>query len=369
MHQKNNSTNLNNHRQEKELIKKMLSGELNPEEQHQLSEMMNEPDFGELFGAVLDEQGGELDMQLNETPDAYAEEKLALFYQQLSQDVPVIEEETPVITMRKPVWKKFIAYAAAVVAAASGLLFWLSNSNKNSQVPVAQEFNKKNGQPATVLTTVQYAEHYNPGKRRLKVKLADGSTVTIGRRSRIKYPAGFSGERRDVYLEGEAFFEVSKDARKPFTVLTGDVHTEVLGTSFKVSARPKSAVEVAVVTGKVRVSYHGGTDAGNLVTMLPGDKISWSNSQLTKLKANPKDILAWKNEMMVFRKQSLGDILDAFQNHYGVKITVINKGFLREKISLTLDEKMPLERAMNVLAVTAGFDHSLDPLSGTVIIK
>lgn len=347
----------------------MLSGELNPEEQRQLSEIMNEPEFSELFGAVLDEQGGELEMQLDETSNAYADEKLALFYQQLPQEVPVIEEATPVITMRKPVWKKIIAYAAAVVAAASGLLFWLSYSNKNSQVPVAQELNKKNEHPATVEMAVQYAEHYNSGKRRLKVKLADGSTVTIGRKSRIKYPAGFSGEKRDVYLEGEAFFEVAKDARRPFTVITGDVQTEVLGTSFKVSAQPKAPVEVAVVTGKVRVSYHGGTEVGNLVTMLPGDKISWSNSHLTRLKANPKDILAWKNEMMVFRKQSLGDILDAFRIHYGVKITVINKGFLREKISLTLDEKMPLERAMNVLAVTAGFDHSLDSLSRTVIIK
>lgn len=360
---------MNYHRQEKELIRKMLSGDLSPEEQRQLSEMMNEPDFSEQFDTVLDEQGGDLEMQLSEEAQEYAAEKLALFYRQLPEDANEAAEEVPVITMRKPVWKKILAYAAAVLAAASGLLFWLSYSNKNTHFPVAQELNKKNEHPATVETPVQYTEHFNGGKRRMKVKLADGSIVTVGRKSRIKYPAGFSGDSRDVYLEGEAFFEVAKDVRRPFTVFSGDVHTEVLGTSFKVSAQPKSAVEVAVVTGKVRVSYHGGTLASNRVTMLPGDKISWKNSQLTRLKANPKDILAWKNEMMVFRKQSLSDILDAFRNHYGVKITVINKGFLREKISLMLDEKMPLEKAMNVLAVTAGFDHSLDSLSRTVIIK
>lgn len=360
---------MNNEHQKKELIRRMLSGNLSALEQRQLNELMNEPDFNGLFNTVLDEQGGELQMHVHEYSQAYTEEKLLLFHQQLAQEASDTSEEAPVVVMRKPVWKKVLPYAAVLMAAVSGLIFWLSGSIKNYLPPVAQELNKKNEPPATVEMAVQYAEHYNSGKRRLKVRLADGSTVTIGRKSRIKYPAGFSGEKRDVYLEGEAFFEVAKDARRPFTVFAGDVHTEVLGTSFKVSAQPKAAVEVAVVTGKVRVSCHGGSEAGNPVTMLPGDKVSWSNSHLTRLKANPKDILAWKNEMMVFRKQSLGDILDAFRVHYGVKITVINKGFLREKISLTLDEKMPLERAMNVLAVTAGFDHSLDSLSRTVIIK
>ncbi len=103
--------------------------------------------------------------------------------------------------------------------------------------------------------------------------------------------------------------------------------------------------------------------------MLPGDKITWKNSHLTKLKMDPKDVLAWKNELMVFRKQSLENILDVFRKHYGVNITVINNGFLQEKISLTLDERMPLEKAMNVLSVTAGFDHSYDTLSRTVTIR
>jgi len=185
----------------------------------------------------------------------------------------------------------------------------------------------------------------------------------------MKYPAGFAGHTRDIYLEGEAFFDVAKDVNKPFTVYTGDVHTLVLGTSFKVSAQPHAPVEVAVVSGKVRVSYHDGMVEKDLATMLPGEKITWNNSQLARLKIDPRDVLAWKNEQMVFKKQTLKNILDAFQKHYGVHITVINKGFLDERLSLTLDEKMPMEKAMNVLAGTAGFEHSIDSLSHTVIIK
>lgn len=343
----------------------MLSGHISQAEKLQLSQLMADPDFRELFNTVLDEQGGELMMEQDEQSQAFINEKLNCFHQRMSAE----ETEAPVFIMRKPLWKRMLPYVAAFITAASGLLLWWSNAAKENNTPVAQEINKKNEYPEPVEKPVQYTEHFNQGKRRLKVKLADGSVVTIGRKGRLKYPAGFEGEARNVYLEGEAFFEVAKDANKPFTVFTGDVRTEVLGTSFKVSAQPGSAVEVAVVTGKVRVSYHSGKIDNDLATMLPGDKISWRNSHLTKLKMDPNDVLAWKHEMMVFRKQSLDDILNVFRKHYGVKITVINKGFLHEKISLTLDEKMPLEKAMNVLSVTAGFDHSFDPLSRTVIIQ
>ncbi|HUP13536.1 MAG TPA: FecR domain-containing protein, partial [Niastella sp.] len=203
----------------------------------------------------------------------------------------------------------------------------------------------------------------------MKVKLPDGSVITLGGKSRVKYAGSFAGNTRDVILDGEAFFEVTKNPKKPFIVYTGNVQTHVLGTSFKVSALPRAAVEVAVVTGKVRVSYHNGNVANDLATMLPGDKISWKNNQLTRAKFDLAEVLGWKNEQMVFKKQTLKNILDVFQKHYGVHITVINKGFLSERITLSLDEKMPLEKAMNVLAVTAGFEHSVDSLSHTVIIK
>ncbi len=362
---KTTAINLKDLHQQKELIKRMLSGNISQEEELQLRSMMKDPAFSSLFNTVLDEQGGELVMEQDEETQSFTNEKLDFFHQQLSPE----ETATPVFSMRKPLWKKMLPYAAALIAAVSGLLFWWSNSAKEHNTPVAQEINKKNEYPVPVENTVQYTEHFNQGKRRLKVKLADGSLVTIGRKGRIRYPAGFEGNTRNVYLEGEAFFEVAKDVNKPFTVFSGDVRTQVLGTSFKVSALPKSAVEVAVVTGKVRVSYYSGKIENDLATMLPGDKISWKNSHLTKLKMDPKDVLAWKHEMMVFRKQSLDDILNVFRKHYGVKITVINKGFLHEKISLTLDENMPLEKAMNVLSVTAGFDHSFDSLSRTVIIQ
>jgi transmembrane sensor len=361
---------LNNQSIEKELIRKMLCGMLNAGEQQLVGRIMHEPGFEDLFNEVLDEQGGELKMENDATAQAFTNNKLQAFHQLIQQQQSGIAmEETPVVEIPRPLWKRLLPYAAVFVVAVGSLLFWLSGTGKKQPAEVAQQLNKKNEQPATVVPAVQYTEHYNPRKRRMKVKLPDGSVVTLGGKSRVKYPASLAGNTRDVILDGEAFFEVTRNLKKPFIVYTGNVQTQVLGTSFKVSALPRAAVEVAVVTGKVRVSYHNGNVANDLATMLPGDKISWDNSHLTRVKFDLAEVLAWKSGQMAFKKQTLKYILDVFQKHYGVRITVINKGFLSERITLSLDEKMPLEKAMNVLAVTAGFEHSIDTLSHAVIIK
>ncbi|NML20934.1 FecR family protein [Pseudoflavitalea sp. G-6-1-2] len=360
---------MNNRQKETELIKKMLSGILTASEQQQVNNLMSNPSFQQLFHEVLDEQAGDVNWEYDAANDAVNDQKLAQFHEKLSQEEESNSDDTPVVTMRPPLWKRVLPYAAAVIIAVGTYIFWSAQPESKLPPVVAQEVKQTPSVSIQKEKPVQYAEQYNPKKRRMKLTLSDGSVVTLGGKSRIKYATGFAGSHRDLYLEGEAFFEVAKDAGKPFIVHTGNVHTQVLGTSFKVSAMPKSAVEVAVVTGKVRVSYSNGAEQNTLATMIPGDMISWTNSHLTKMKIDTRDILAWKNEMMIFKKQTLENILNVFEKHYGVAITVINKGFLTEKISLALDEKMPLEKAMNVLAVTAGFEHSFDSLSRTVIIK
>jgi len=111
------------------------------------------------------------------------------------------------------------------------------------------------------------AEKVNQGESPQVILLEDGTRVTLRHGGKVDYPEHFGKNKREVHLEGEAFFEVSKDLRRPFFVYNENLVTEVLGTSFNVKA-VTSGVEVAVSTGKVAVYENG-----NKISLSPREKL------------------------------------------------------------------------------------------------
>lgn len=101
----------------------------------------------------------------------------------------------------------------------------------------------------------QIKNHVNNSTRGILIKLADGSSVILKPGSKLSYPIAFTGKTRAVTLDGEAFFEIHKDAKHPFYVYSGDLITRVVGTSFTVKAsNANKAYQVIVNTGKVLVT-------------------------------------------------------------------------------------------------------------------
>ena len=108
-------------------------------------------------------------------------------------------------------------------------------------------------------------KHTRPGEQR-RLQLADGSVVWLNAGSRLRYPAAFARPQREVFLEGEAFFEVARDPKKPFLIHAGQSTTRVLGTSFSVRSYAR---EPAVVVVVVTVAFSAG-QTGQTVTLRPG---------------------------------------------------------------------------------------------------
>lgn len=145
----------------------------------------------------------------------------------------------------RPAWMRPIWVAAGGIAAAVALVvfIWFVRSPFTFSTPTTP-----------VATAPALVRVVNQQPRLVAQRLPDGTVVWLHPRAELRYPAAFRGDRRDVTFVGEAFFDVAKDAKRPFLIQSGAMQVRVVGTRFNVRARPQQAVfAVAVVTGKVVV--------------------------------------------------------------------------------------------------------------------
>ena len=150
--------------------------------------------------------------------------------------------------------------------------------------------------------------------------LSDGTRVWLNSESELEFPVFFGKGERVVRLGGEAFFEVTPDAARPFIVRTNDIRTRVLGTSFNIKAYKNEAdVITTLFTGKVDVASLA--DTTGKVVLSPGKQAGW-NPQTGKLsvsEANLDNVIAWKEGMFVFNKENIEVVTRQIERWYGVK--------------------------------------------------
>ncbi|MFT6359951.1 MAG: transmembrane sensor [Cyclobacteriaceae bacterium] len=132
---------------------------------------------------------------------------------------------------------------------------------------------------------ITYIEKVNPTGQKSTTTLSDGTVVKLNSDSKLKFPKNFSDDIREVYFEGEAFFDVAKDASRPFIIKTNDLQVKVLGTSFNVkSFEEDNLVQIGVVTGRVSVQLISGSE-GQLpepTILLPEQSVVYNSSLFLK---------------------------------------------------------------------------------------
>jgi len=193
--------------------------------------------------------------------------------------------------------------------------------------------------------------------------LSDGSVVKLNAGSSIFFPEKFGQESREVKLIGEAFFEVEEDSKRPFKVLTGDIRTIVLGTSFNVNAYPdQEMIDISLVTGKVRVESANYADkAIDPIYLIPGEQASYMLSTLyiKKHKYDADEMLSWKNGIIYFKNADEATLVDKLEKWYNVDINVLNG--TQNKIDITTKfDNASLENVLTSLGYTLGFDFKIE---------
>jgi transmembrane sensor len=201
---------------------------------------------------------------------------------------------------------------------------------------------------------VAYRVYRTPAGRPQRLHLADGSVVILAPQSQLRYPAQFASASREVYLEGEAFFEVSKDPTRPFRVHSGAWVTQVLGTKFNVSAVPgASQLAVSLVEGKVQV-----TDKQDKYLLTPGQQLraERSTGRIYRQAFDRGQVLAWRSNKLIFKNEKLADAATQLERRYGVKLVFADAATAEVRLWATFDNE-PLPRVLDALRLAGGLSY------------
>ncbi|CAL1517223.1 FecR domain-containing protein [Chitinophaga sp. MM2321] len=203
-----------------------------------------------------------------------------------------------------------------------------------------------------------------PNGGQYKVVLSDGTKVWLNAASALQYPAVFNGAAREVLLTGEAYFEVAKDADKPFLVTVNDIQVQVLGTHFNVKAYTNDRQVTTLLEGAVRVKKGAAS-----VVLAPGQQASpdRQDGTLRMTSGDPELALAWKNGLLAFKNDALQDVMHSISRWYDVDV-VYEADVDKEAIHVSgaMRKQEYLSRALEILELTAGIHFKVTGRTVTV---
>ena len=194
--------------------------------------------------------------------------------------------------------------------------------------------------------------------------LDDGTIVHLNSESSVEYPTRFSDDRRSIILNGEAYFTVKKDPKRPFQIKTKGLITTVLGTTFNIRAyEEEDNTMVAVTSGKVSVQKIvpiRDRESDSRVILLPNQMAVYSKDLGTteKRNFNYMEVLGWKDKIIYFKNANIYQILETLERWYGV--TFIIDGVLNEDKDFSGKfENKSLKSVLDGLSFTFGFQFEM----------
>lgn len=303
--------------------------------------------------AVLSARQGGRQEQLKHLQDGLLQYDLL---QQALSAPPENETEQP---RRQSGWLKYAAILGGVVLLA-GAVYLFNHSHSN---------------PEVAATVIRAGE----GPRKTVV-LPDGSSIILRKNSRVELAAGFNQENRQLTLTGEAFFDVTHDAQRPFMVHTAVMDIKVLGTVFNVSAyEGQHATEAALFRGKVEVTC--AARPGEKIVLQPNQKLTVNATApdtkntarpftVMPLDADPVDHkakeIAWVRNRLEIENEPLSQIAGKLEKWYGIRVTFADEEVKNYRYSGTFESETIL-KALDALQLSYPFNFKM--VNGEIIIS
>ena len=229
---------------------------------------------------------------------------------------------------------------------------------KDGEVVASQKDNEINYASDNSINKLIYNQIKIPYGKTFKITLSDGTIVNMNAGSSLKYPIQFiKGHKREVVLDGEAFFDVAKDKAHPFIVKTRGVDVKVLGTKFNVSSYKEDLdINTVLVEGSVSLS----DKANKKAILAPGEKGSWNsnNPEIAVNKVDTRFYTEWINGEIVFRKTAFRDIIIKLERTYDVTIENNRKDILDKKFNASFNKNIEsIEKVLETMSKIQGFTY------------
>ncbi|MCC5929029.1 MAG: FecR family protein [Cyclobacteriaceae bacterium] len=281
--------------------------------------------------------------------------------QQIENQEKAVQSMTPVVEINSasalskkssktrmaiPTW---LSVAAVITLAFTISFLWLRFEQKKNPAMLAGEVQPK------LIQRVNGYEH------RPRFFLSDGTEVILNGGSAISYYEHFSEDKREVFLEGEAYFNVVKDVNRPFYISTDQLNISVLGTEFNVRAHKNRDQVVAVAEGAVEVALMNDNNTEIKVTLLPGKGVFVKEGQkvLNEITIDYSEHFGWKEGKVMLRKADRKEVFSRLEELYGVEFKFLNQN--QRKWSYTgLFVNQSLENILNSISFAMDFEYKIE---------
>lgn len=198
------------------------------------------------------------------------------------------------------------------------------------------------------------------------VTLTDGTRVYLNASSALRYPVVFDEKERIVYLSGEAYFEVAKDADRPFFVVTEAMKLEVYGTSFNVNTRYENGVQTVLVSGAIGVE---GTGANRVYRVKPSELIEFSadGKFVKQEKVDVAPYVAWRYGQFMFENESLEHIMNTLSLWYDVDVFYASESLKGHRFTGHMKKYEDIDTILDAIGKIMGVTFTIKDKTITVM--
>ena len=346
-----------------ELVSKKLTNDISPEESEEFQQYLNNDEANR-------RDFESLNIYWNNSDTEFADNALA--FKKIKAKIKNIEAPSPIIpTSKNPAFYIWRAAAAIIFIAGCSYLLY-------------SKFTKPVSQP--LVTTKNSWQNKTTIKReKSTIVLTDGTRITLNSQSSLRYPSTFTGKTREVYLSGEAFFDVHKDHKHPFIIHAEKMNIKVLGTSFNVKSYPNDPQsETTLIRGAIEVTLDD--RPSDHIILKPSEKLIVKNklfkpvlknttklnpaetnmgmqyvlTTFTRLQPDDSTVVetSWVKNKLVFRDESFSGLASRMERWYGVDIKFKNDALKQYRFSGIFEHER-INQALDALRMTENFNYKI----------